>query len=232
MPHQDPRTTGEDFPLLPPSLAVTLGKPYLIAVEGPNGSGKSLLCTLLTERLGFPYLRGVPAGWEIPAMKLRMIRDADWLASAMYFLSGVIESSREAAQVAGKIKVIDRSIWSTLAVHYAHDPARMGPLMRLVELVAGHVKVPDLSIVLEISPETYRQRLPRKRGNARKFDVATPSTDLFLLREQEFYHALARQWPKMVFISTENREVEPVYQEAVEAIRQHIPGVPAVTPEM
>ncbi len=47
-------------------------------------------------------LRGVPAGWEDSALKLRMIRDADWLASAMYFLSGVIESSREAGPERGE----------------------------------------------------------------------------------------------------------------------------------
>lgn len=209
---------------LPPVLASTLGPPYLIAVEGPNGSGKTLLCSLLTERLGFARLRGVPALWEDPKMKLYMIRDADWLASAMYFLSGVIESSREAARVEGKIKVIDRSVWSTLAVHYAHDPARLGTLLRLLELAAGKVKVPDLTIVLEISPAEYRRRLGRKTGDDHKFDTATPSSDTFLLRENEFYHLLARQWPKMAFVSTENREVEDVYQEAVGHIRATLPG--------
>jgi thymidylate kinase len=214
---------GEGQEWLPRSLAAMLGPPYLIAVEGPNGSGKSLLCSLLTERLGLSYLRGVPAEWEIPAMKLRMIRDADWLASAMYFLSGVIESSREAARAEGKVTVMDRSVWSTLAVHYSHDPARLTPLMRLVALAAGKVKVPDLTIVLEISPEEYRTRLVRKKGHDREFDAATPDSDLFLRRENEFYHLLAGQWPRLVFISTENREVEPVYQDAVAAIRQFVP---------
>jgi thymidylate kinase len=214
---------ADDLPV-PRSLAVTLGSPYLIAVEGPNGSGKSLLCSMLKERLGFPYLRGVPPEWEAPAMKLRMIGQADWLASAMYFLSGVIESSREAASQPGTIKVMDRSLWSTLAVHYAHDPDRMPKLMRLVELAAGKVKVPELTIVLEISPAEYRRRLGRKTGDDHRFDTATPDTDLFLLRENEFYHLLARQWPKIVFISTENREVEPVYQEAEAAVRALLPG--------
>jgi thymidylate kinase len=212
------------LPELPSSLAQTLGPPYLIAVEGPNGSGKSLLCSLLTERLGFPHLRGVPAAWETPAMKLHMIGGADWLASAMYFLSGVIESSRRAMQDEGTIKVMDRSIWSTLAVHYAHDPSRTPTLLRLVELAAGRIKTPDLAIVLEVSPAEYRKRLGRKTGHDHKFDTATPSSDEFLLRENEFYHLLARQWPKLVFISTEDREVEPVYQDAVEAIHAVLPG--------
>ena len=78
----------------------------------------------------------MPLAWEEPAAKLRMIRDADWLASALYFLSGVIEASREAARGPGETKVMDRSLWSTLAVHYAHDPDRLGVLMPLVERCA------------------------------------------------------------------------------------------------
>lgn len=217
-PHEQPLHEAADW--LPHSLDVTLGPPYLIAVEGPNGVGKSLLCAMLSEGMGFRYLRGVPPEWEAPAMKLRMIRDADWLASAMYFLSGVIESSREVLAGAGDIKVMDRSLWSTLAVHYAHDPSRLPTLVRLVELAAGKVKVPDLTIVLEMSPGEYRRRLGRKTGHEHQLDTATPDSDAFLLRESKFYHLLARQWPKLVFISTENREVEPVYEEAAEAVRK------------
>lgn len=201
-------------------LAASLGRPYVVAIEGPNGAGKSRLCSLLTERLGLPCLRGVPAGWEDSPQKLRMIRDADWLASAMYFLSGVMESSREAASGAGDIKLMDRSLWSTLAVHYAHDPARLEVLLPLLELAAGHVKVPDLTIVLEASPATCQRRIVRKAGHEQAMDAASPATDVFHQCEREFYHWLAAQWPAVAFIDTDDCEPETVCQKAADLIRE------------
>ena len=74
----------------------------------------------------------MPAAWEDSSLKLHVIRDADWLASAMYFLSGVIESSRQAVGSEAKLQIMDRSLWSTLAVHYAHDPARLETLLPML----------------------------------------------------------------------------------------------------
>jgi pyruvate kinase/thymidylate kinase len=203
---------------LPGALAASLGRPFVVAIEGPNGSGKSLLCRLLGERLGLPCLRGVPPAWEEPATKARMIHDADWLASAMYFLSGVIESSREAVRGKGDVKIMDRSLWSTLAVHYAHDPSRLELLMPLLELAAGRLKAPDLTIVLEASPAACRRRIARKASAEQELDAASPSSDDFHHREQEFYHWLARQWPKVAFINTEECDLEAVYRKAADLV--------------
>jgi thymidylate kinase len=204
---------------LPRSLAASAGSPPVVAIEGPNGAGKTCLCSMLSERLGLPCLRGVPSGWEDSPLKLRMIRDADWLASAMYFLSGVIESSRYAAQADEKLKVMDRSLWSTLAVHYAHDPARLERLLPLVELAADRLKVPDLTIVLELSPETCRQRIARKSEEEKEMD-AVGADDGFGRREREFYHWLADQGPKVVFLDVESNDLEDIYSRAVEIIRK------------
>ena len=46
---------------------------------------------------------------------------------------------------------MDRSIWSTLAVHYATDPDRLERLMPLLELAADRLRIPNLTIVLEAS---------------------------------------------------------------------------------
>ena len=205
---------------VPRCLAASLGRPYVVAIEGPNGAGKTRLCSLLSERLGVPSLRGVPAGWEDAPQKLRMIRDADWLASAMYFLSGVMEASREAACGAGDLKLMDRSLWSTLAVHYAHDPARLEVLLPMLELAAGHVKVPDLTIVLEASPASCLRRIARKSGHEQALDAASPATDVFQQREREFYHWLQAQWPVVAFIDTDDCEPETVCQKAADLIRE------------
>jgi thymidylate kinase len=202
--------------------AVSTKRSFLVAVEGPNGAGKTQLCSLLGQALGAAALRGVPAAWEDSSLKLHMIRDVDWLASAMYFLSGVIESSRQAALSDVKLQVMDRSLWSTLAVHYAHDPARLETLLPLLELAADRLAVPDLTIVLEADAETCRQRIARKSGAEQELDAASPSDEAFRLREREFYHGLSDQGLKVVFLDANDGTPEDVCLRAAQLIRRSL----------
>ena len=208
---------------LPRSLAASRGRPTVVAVEGPNGAGKTHLCALLSQRLGVPCRPGVPAGWQDSALKLRMIRDADWLAAALYFLSGVIETSREATRCGADLQVMDRSLWSTLAVHFAHDPARLERLLPLLELVADRVNVPDLTIVLEASPATLARRVARKPADEQELDLAAGADEGFHRREREFYHWLATQGPKVAFLDTDDCEPEDVCRRAADLIRESFP---------
>jgi pyruvate kinase/thymidylate kinase len=208
---------------LPRSLAASSVPPFVVAIEGPNGAGKSLMCAMLHERMALPGLRGVPAGWEDSALKRRMIRDADWLASAMYFLSGVIETSRQVVEERDKLQVMDRSLWSTLAAHYAHDPARLERLLSLVELAADRLKVPNLTIVLEASPETCRRRIAGKAEYERELDAASGADEDSGRREREFYRWLAAQGPKVVFVDAEGDEPEEIYRRVEGVIRESLP---------
>jgi thymidylate kinase len=152
-----------------------------------------------------------------------MIRDADWLAAAMYFLSGVIESSRQAALGNAKLQVMDRSLWSTLAVHYAHDPARMATLLPLFELAADRLAVPDLTIVLEADAATCRERIARKSAVEQAFDAASPSDEAFHRREREFYHWLSDQGLNVVFLDANEGTLQDVCQRAVELVCRSYP---------
>lgn len=212
--------SGDSRVELPRSLAAASPACPVVAVEGSNGTGKTPLCRMLSETFAVPVLRGVPAAWEHHDMKLHMIGGADWLASAMYFLSGVIESSREAQSREARFRIMDRSMWSTLAVHYAHDPGRLTKLLQLVELAAGRLIVPGLTIALEASYATCRARIERKKEQEQQWDAAAPDSQEFFAREQEFYHWLAGQWPRVVFISTDNRAIEDVYRQAVAAVEE------------
>ena len=211
---------GDNRMELPRSLASTLGRPFVVALEGPNGVGKTYLCDFLSQRLSLPYLRGIPSPWEHAEMKLRLIRDADWFASAMYFLSGVIESSQEICRNNAPVTLMDRSVWSTLAVHYAYDPKRMELLMPLLRLTSGRIKIPDLTIVLEASPAVCRERIAKKTGIDHECDAASPDDDAFHAREREFYRRLAQNWPKVVFINTEKLTVEEVCVQVEKTIQE------------
>jgi pyruvate kinase/thymidylate kinase len=195
----------------------------VVAIEGPNGAGKTRLCSLLEETLDATTLRGVPAAWEESPRKLQMIRDADWLASAMYFLSGVIESSRQAAQSEAKLLLMDRSLWSTLAVHYAHDPARLDTLLPLFELASDRLAIPDLTIVLEANAATCGQRIAGKPGAEQEFDAASPSDEAFHCRERDFYRWLSTQGPRVVFLDVNQGSPEDVCRRAAELIGESLP---------
>ena len=115
---------------------------------------------------------------------------------------------------------MDRSLWSTLAVHYAHDPARMETLFPLFELAADRLAVPDLTIVLEADAETCRQRIARKSGAEQELDAASPSDEAFRLREREFYHWLSDQGLKVVFLDANDGTPEDVCRRAAQLIRE------------
>lgn len=84
---------------------------------------------------------------------------------------------------------LDRSLWSTLAVHVGHDPKRLAKLMPMLELMGGHVCVPNKTIILTASPETLRRRVSEKEPSERVFDELTLNYD-YWEQESAFYHWL------------------------------------------
>ena len=167
----------------------------VIAIEGSNGVGKTTLIeSIRVNHPDWMIRRGVPDAWMEPQMKMRMIRDADWVASAFYFLSGAIELNRELLefiqqQVSPPHICLDRSLWSTLAVHVGHDPRRLGELMQMLELMGGHICVPNKTIILIASPETLGRRISEKQPSERVFDELTQNFD-YWEREVAFYYWL------------------------------------------
>ena len=217
------RFEAERTKFLHPPAAASTGKSFLVAIEGPNGAGKTRLCSLLGQAIGAATLRGVPAAWEDSSLKLHMIRDVDWLASAMYFLSGVIESSRQAGLCEAKLQVMDRSLWSTLAVHYAHDPARMETLLPLFELAADRLAIPDLTIVLEADAATCRQRIARSRAPSRSWTRPVRPMKPFAFASGSSIIGWPAKELNVVFLDANVGTPEDVCQRAAQLIRGSVP---------
>jgi len=91
-------------------------------------------------------------------------------------------------------------------------------ILPLLELAADRLKVPNLTIVLEASPDTCRQRIAGKPADEREFDAASPVDEGFDRRERAFYAWLAAQGPRVVFINTESRDPDAVYCRAAKLI--------------
>jgi thymidylate kinase len=196
-------------------------RPFVVALEGANGTGKTTLCHLLSRRLGAPACLGTDAAWFSEAFRIRMIRDAEWFASAMFFLSGCLEQMRVLRGRPTPLVIMDRSLWSTLAVHGAESPARLETLLAMLRPVAAEIHIPDLTLVLDAGFETCQSRIARKSGAARLLDDLT-ATPAFHEREQEFYRWLACQRPEVVFLDADQAGPENVAERASTLIRERV----------
>src|SRR5271165_5710468 len=141
--------------------------PVVVAIEGPNGAGKTTLSWALSRRLGVPWCLGTDEAWFAEPLKVRMIRDAEWHASAMFFLSGCFEQARLLRNHSDRLVIMDRCLWSTLAVHAAESLERLKALIAMLQPVARHIEVPHLTLVLEASFVTCQSRIAQKSGTAR-----------------------------------------------------------------
>jgi thymidylate kinase len=194
-------------------------RPFVVALEGANGAGKTTLCPLLSRKLAAPACLGTDKAWFSNSFKTRMIRDAEWFASAMFFLSGCFEQMRVLRGRPDALVLMDRSLWSTLAVHGADSPQRLEALLAMLRPVAAHIHVPDFTLVLEASFETCQSRIARKTSAARLLDDLT-ATSVFHAREQEFYRWLARQRSEVLFLDANQAGPEDVAKRASALIRE------------
>jgi len=196
------------------------GSPFIVAIEGSNGAGKTTLCQLLAPTLNIPYCLGTDAAWFTDAFKLRMIRDADWFASAMFFLSGCCEQMRQVRARTDRLVIMDRSLWSTLAVQAAESPERLEALIGMLRPIAPLVQIPQLTVVLAASFETCQKRIAKKAASDRVLDELTARIG-FHAREQAFYHWLLGQVPNLEFVEVDELKPEEVAKKVLALCRKY-----------
>lgn len=199
-------------------------RPFVVALEGANGAGKSTLCRLLAPRFRAHACLGTDDAWLSDAFKTRMIRDAEWFVSAMFFLSGCFDQMRVLRDNPHPVVIMDRSLWSTLAVHSAESPERLETLLTILRPVSDQIHVPDLTLVLETSFKTCQSRIASKNGVARLLDDLTATPD-FHAREHEFYQWLAQQRSEVLFLDANQAGPEIIAEQASALIRERA-GVP------
>ena len=207
---------------LPPFGGQIASGPAVVAIEGPNGAGKTTLSHALTNPLGAFWCLGTDEAWFSESLKVRMIRDADWHASAMFFLSGCFEQTRMLRNRTERLAIMDRCLWSTLAVHAAESPDRLPTLLAMLRPIAPLIQVPTLTLVLEASFATCQSRIAAKSGTARVLDELT-ATELFHAREREFYRWLGRHAPNIIFLDAE-ADAEAVANNAATLLKGMLKG--------
>jgi thymidylate kinase len=217
-PSFDPYRKGLEALDLPRFAARDSDAPFIVAIEGPNGVGKSTLVGALAGSLEAPCCLGVDPAWFAESFKARMIRDADWFASGMFFLSGCFEQMRVLRESRVPLAIMDRSIWSTLAVHAAEKVQRLEAMLTMLRPIAAGVRVPDFTLVLEASFETCQDRISHKQGNSRALDELT-ATQTFHSRERDFYRWLGDRAPGVTFLNVDALSAAEAFAASREILR-------------
>ncbi|HVV73717.1 MAG TPA: hypothetical protein VHI52_19790, partial [Verrucomicrobiae bacterium] len=158
---------------------------------------------------------GTDEAWFSKPFKTRMIRDAEWFSSAMFFLSGCLEQMRTLQQRREPLIIMDRSVWSTLAVHAAQDADRLLRLIEMLKPIASEIRAPHLTLVLEASFATCQERIGRKQGEALALDRLTANEE-FHGREKEFYRWLATQVPSVAFLDVNGDAPKELARKTIE----------------
>jgi thymidylate kinase len=217
-----PPTSSPLRKLILPQFKQSTGPgPVVVAIEGPNGAGKTTLGLELSRKLGIPYCLGTDKAWFAETLKVRMIRDADWFASAMFFLSGCFEQMRLLQQRADPLVIMDRCMWSTLAVHAAEDLNRLKKLIAMLRPVSSLIRAPQITLVLEASFAACQSRIARKSGSARALDQLT-ATPQFHAREHQFYRWLGSHTPGVIFLDANPPAARLVAKQALTLLRKRL----------
>ena len=183
----------------------------LISFEGTEGCGKSTQIARLVERLwtagrAARLVRepgGTPIGEEIrhtlkhsPANHA-MTAEAELLlmnASRAQLVREVIQP----ALAAGEIVVCDRFYDSTTAYQGYGRGLDLKLVKAVIDFAVGGTR-PDLTLLLEVSPETSRARLAaRQSGSPAVRDRIEEADGSFFERVAEGYRAIAEAEPKRV----------------------------------
>ena len=191
-----------------------------ITFEGPEGCGKSTqskkLKAYLEERGHKVMLTHEPGGTQVGQMIRQMLLDPNMVlddTTEVYLFaadrSEHVTKMIKPALKAGKIVICDRYVDSTLAYQIS-GRGLSEDLVRYINMVSSGGLVPDITILLDVSPEIGLKRAeikgPRDRFEQEKL--------AFHARVRAKYLAIAESDPgRVVVVKTDVLEVEQVQKE-------------------
>ncbi len=207
------------------SIYSELQKGFLITFEGIEGCGKSTqinrLARFLKEK-GYPVKKIKEPGGTKVGEALRKIlldpknRDMTSYTELLLYLasrSQLIFRLILPALQKGRVVLCDRFIDSTVAYQGYGRGLDLDKIEELNELITAGVK-PDLTIVLDISPQEGLRRIEkRKRGKAKKRDRIEAEELSFHEKVREGYLKLAEREPERIIVLKADKKMEEIQEE-------------------
>lgn len=204
----------------------------LISFEGLDGAGKTTQIEMLTRWLSernVPYLNtrepgGTPLGSEIRRLLFeRPDLDITPLAEAFLFQADRAHHFQTLvlpALESGVLVITDRCLDASIA--YQGFARNVGPeLVTRLSMIATQGHIPDLTILLDLDPESVQQRIDPAndqsglRGTPSRFDS---ETEIFHRRVRQGFRLLARAHPARIKVVEAARAPEAIHREIVELV--------------
>jgi dTMP kinase len=189
-----------------------------ITLEGGEGAGKSTQAKLLAQWLGQKGISvaltrepgGTPGAEDIRNLLVTgAVGRWDFLTETLLHYAARREHMARLilpALQAGQWIICDRFIDSTTAYQGYGQGIDLGVIARLRETVLGDF-VPDLTLILDVTPETRRARTAARPGKEDRYERMN---EAFHDRVRAGFHAIAAAEPKRCAVIAADQGVEGV----------------------
>lgn len=191
-----------------------------ITFEGVEGAGKSTQIKALADALGKagvePLVVREPGSTEVGEEIRRLLLAGGHLApeaEVLLFLAARAQLVRDVlrpALAAGRTVICDRYVDSTIAYQGHGLGLDLGWLEQLNQWATGRL-MPQLTVVLDLDPDSGAVRAERRNGHARQErDRIESRPPDFHQRARAGYHEIARREPERVKLVDASRPVAEV----------------------
>ncbi len=207
---------------------------FFITLEGGEGAGKSTQIELLKNRLeseGHTVLCTREPGGTPGAEALRHVilsgaveslgpeYEADMFAAArLDHVENLIAPSLQE----GKVVICDRFIDSTRVYQGVTGSVDMAYLRALELLVCG-IAQPDLTIILDIDPETGMKRAQSRRETEAEPDRFEKEDIAVQTKRREGFLEIARAEPKRCVVVDASGEAAAIHEAVWQVVSQRLP---------
>jgi len=204
----------------------------LITFEGLDGCGKSTQLEKATDWLkvqGYSVLKTRQPGGTVIGQQIRCIllnpehEELQPESELLLYLADRIQHLQDSilpAKAAGKIVLCDRFHDSTVAYQGYGRGLNLNSIESIVEHCIKPYS-PDLTILLNISPETIASRLERRQEHVEKDRLDLESLSFFKRVAQGFQELSAAEPERFVCINGE-QEIELIHQEIINILQQRL----------
>lgn len=204
----------------------------LITFEGLDGCGKSTQQEKATDWLkvqGYSVLKTRQPGGTVIGQQIRDIllnpehEELQPESELLLYLADRIQHLQDSilpAKAAGKIVLCDRFHDSTVAYQGYGRGLNLNSIESIVEHCIKPYS-PDLTILLNIAPETVASRLERRQEHVEKDRLDLESLSFFKRVAQGFQELSAAEPERFVCINGE-QEIELIHQEIINILQQRL----------